>query len=98
MIQITANDQSLERAKRRALTIHNTVKVLDLAKRIYSVTSRRSGQTYNVRLLKSAQGNFASCTCQAGLNDQACHHVPSVILVNNALMKMRQATQQTAGA
>lgn len=98
MIQINANDNALERAKRRALTIHNTVKPLDLTKRIYQVTSRRSGQVYIVRLSKTAQGNFAACTCEAGLNDRACHHVPSVIFVNNALMKMRHATQRNAAA
>jgi uncharacterized Zn finger protein len=64
--------------------------------RQYTVTNRQTGAQYNVQFLVSAGRRFATCTCKAGLNAQACKHVAGAAALHLHLAARQAEPQRQA--
>jgi uncharacterized Zn finger protein len=80
---------AIERAKAGRLFVQATDRF-----RQYTVTNRETGARYNVQFMLSAGRRFATCTCKAGLNGQACKHVAAAVALHLYIAAQRVVPMQ----
>ncbi|HZS05312.1 MAG TPA: hypothetical protein VFD58_10800 [Blastocatellia bacterium] len=81
------NNQQFRKAAERAAKNHNfVVRVSDGQYRVHSGVSSND---YLVSFFKGGDGKaWANCTCIAGQNNAACHHVVSAGWVHKGIVRM----------
>lgn len=95
MIELTTAEnisRAIERAKRSKLFVQA------VAWRIYKVTNRENGNSYEVTFTVTNGKRFGKCTCKAGQQQMACKHLAAAVSRHVMIAAERQASQQTMAA
>jgi hypothetical protein len=90
MIEITS--ANIEKAITKARQTKPLVKIIEF--RLYSVTNKTTGATYEVKFSKINNRKFAQCDCKSGQQGKfLCYHVGAAIGVHIVLAEqMHTAT------
>lgn len=82
--------EKLENGIRRAKQFRS--QVLPVGERSYLVVSGKSGKRYFVEFTKSADGSkWGQCSCPAGAQGLACHHLCAALGAHLGIARMRAA-------
>jgi len=95
MIELTtaaAIEKAIERAKQSKLFVQV------IAWRMYKVTNRENGNSYQVTFTVKNGKRFGHCTCKAGQKDIACKHLAAAVSRHLCVAAERHASQKELAA
>lgn len=95
MIELTtaaAIEKAIERAKQSKLFVQV------IAWRVYKVTNRENGNSYQVTFTVKNGKRFGHCTCKAGQQNIACKHLAAAVSRHLCVAAEKQASQQAMAA
>lgn len=95
MIQLTTAEKisrAIERAKQNKLFVQV------IAWRIYKVTNRENGRSYEVRFTVENGKRFGHCNCIAGEKNLACKHLAAAVSRHVVIATERRAREKASVA
>jgi uncharacterized Zn finger protein len=95
MIELTIAEninRAIERAKQNKLFVQV------IAWRVYKVTNRENGRSYEVRFTVENGKRFGHCNCIAGEKNLACKHLAAAVSRHVVVAAERKASEQASAA
>ena len=93
MIELTTAERisrAIERAKKSKLFVQV------IAWRVYKVTNRENGRSYEVRFTVENNKRFGHCNCIAGEKNLACKHLAAAVSRHVVIAAERRASEQVS--